>query len=408
MINLINLLNSVVSIILVILLIFIFLEILLKVIKFLKNKIYYEHVGRKDFINKEYHDYLDWIESLDKPMFKYLPIGIRFFNHDNHHLKDKVLNNSHGFRTYEFSKKKDDELRVILLGGSTAWGCGSSSNATNISGYLEKFINNDKKLLRGKTSSKVFNLSQVNGTQTQDILTLVFYALSLKPDIVITFTGWNEIITNYRLNDKVTKKHNVFYLSEMEDWEPTQLPKVKKKFVKQFVKEWFLNELEITKLFFKNSQKAGLEIVDKISQNINLNSSIFIRNLEIIDKISQGSNFKTYHFLQPHIYRKLNLTEAEKKVADLYEKYRPIHGGKKFASFLKNTNIYDEIYNNLPNTKFKIKNLIDIFKNENRSIFFTLVHLNNLGYKLIAQEIYDYLIQNTSHIDNGQINVRKN
>ena len=68
MINLINLLNSVVSIILVILLIFIFLEILLKVIKFLKNKIYYEYVARKDFINKEYHDYLDWIESLDKPI----------------------------------------------------------------------------------------------------------------------------------------------------------------------------------------------------------------------------------------------------------------------------------------------------------------------------------------------------
>ena len=44
-------------------LIFFITEILIRIILFLRDKIFYQNIKRKDFINKDYHDYLNWIEA---------------------------------------------------------------------------------------------------------------------------------------------------------------------------------------------------------------------------------------------------------------------------------------------------------------------------------------------------------
>ena len=395
--NLLDIIVLILSCLLILCLVIIFIEILLRMIFILKEKFLHDKVERKNFIDKEYHTYLNWIENWDKPMFKYLPIGLRLFNDENKLLENSVKNNSLGFRTHEFSEKKKEELRVILLGGSSAWGCGSSSNQTNISGHLEKIINNNKKLLNGKTHSRVFNLSQVIGTQTQDILSLIFHAKELNPDIVVTFIGWNELITSYPMNENFLKKYKVFYLKEMENWQPPQLPKIKNKIIKQFMGEWILNNFKVLKFFFKKKVNDNFDITDKILKNLKLNSSIVARNFHIIESISKGFKFKTIHFLQPNIFRKSILSDSEAKILELYEKYRPIHGGKKFSNFLKHTNIYDYVCHEVANTSLKVINFLDIFDKEKRTIFFTLVHLNDLGYKLIAEEIYKNLLINNHH-----------
>jgi len=382
-------------------LIFFVTEILIRIILFLRDKIIYQNIKRKDFINKDYHDYLNWIENLDKPMFEYLPIGIRLFNKDNKILEKRVKNNSIGFRTYEFSEKKRDELRIVLIGGSTAWGSGSSSNETNISGYLEQIINNNKKLLGNKTHAKVFNLSQVMSTTTQDILSIIFYAHELEPDIVINFSGWNELITNYRLDEEKLQKHKYFYMAEMENWEPTHLPNIRNKTLKHLIFRWITTNFKVLDIFINKRWKYGpahppiknFDVVDKISKNIKLNSEIVIRNFNIIEKISKGYNFKVLHFLQPNLYRKSFPTESELKALKLYNDHRPIHGGKKFGKFLENTNIYEYICNESEKKSFNVINLLDIFKSEKRSVFYTLVHLNDLGYKLIAEKIYENLLE---------------
>ena len=218
-------------------------------------------------------------------MYSYIPIGFRHFNLDNKLIENSSKINSLGFRTYEFSKKQKNELRIVLLGGSTAWGCGSSSNETNISGHLEKIINTKKVLLGEKMYSKVFNLSQASGTLTQDILSLIFYTNELDADIVITLTGWNELITSYDLDKKILNKHKFFYLGEMYHWKPTQIPEVRKEVVKSLALEWLSENSEILKLFLKNKSKSNIDITEKISKNLKLNSSIMVENFNIIKKI---------------------------------------------------------------------------------------------------------------------------
>tara|TARA_X000001036_G_C20115233_1_gene576954 strand:- start:227 stop:571 length:345 start_codon:yes stop_codon:yes gene_type:complete len=110
--------------------------------------------------------------------------------------------------------------------------------------------------------------------------------------------------------------------------------------------------------------------------------------------MSKGYEFEYLQFLQPHIYKKENLTESEKKITKLYDYVRPVHGGKSFGDFLKNNSIYKEIENNLKrNRSVECYNLEHTFNKNEEEIFYTLVHMNDKGYKLIAQKISEVLIQ---------------
>ena len=121
-------------------------EVTLRACKLFADTFLYEHISRKDFIDEEYHPYLSAWEDWSKPMFKYHSIGFRLFNTDIS-IGDKVQNNSLGFRCPEFTPPSDDEFRIVLIGGSAAWGSGASSNEATIAGQLEKCFNADRALL---------------------------------------------------------------------------------------------------------------------------------------------------------------------------------------------------------------------------------------------------------------------
>ena len=104
---------------------FILIEIFIRVNNFIKFKYFIDQVSRKDFINHNYHSYLNWYESWKNPMFFYLPIGFRLHNIQNPRLPVQVKNNSYGFRCDEFSLlKNENNLKIVILGGSAAWGSG--------------------------------------------------------------------------------------------------------------------------------------------------------------------------------------------------------------------------------------------------------------------------------------------
>ena len=117
-------------------LIVILIEIILNFVPKLKSLLFFEEKSRKHFLDPEYHNYLKRFES-KTPLFKYLPIGIRFFNDDEKIVG--VKNNSLGFRCPEFTNKKENVIRVVLLGGSVAYGCGASDNENTISEIWKKF-----------------------------------------------------------------------------------------------------------------------------------------------------------------------------------------------------------------------------------------------------------------------------
>jgi lysophospholipase L1-like esterase len=379
------------------LLIYLCIEIFFNLIIKLKDFILYNKKSRKEFLNREYHKYVDRFES-NVPLFKYLPVGMRLFNDED--KISGVENNTFGFRSSEFTKKEKSVIRIVLLGGSVAYGCGATSNDKTISGHLENIL---KKKFGLNPKIECFNLAQINNFLSQDLLIANTFFLKLKPDYVISLAGWNEIAAFYLQNKEKVKKFRTYLLEEVGELGPMNLPSYRKKIFIDIIKKFIRNNFRILSYFTKQNNKKKYEpqlgsdpkdVFDqkKFLEEVNLSSDIFIEHMKKFYFMSKGYGFEYIQFLQPHIYKKKNLTEEEKKIIKLYDYVRPAYGGEAFSEYLKNNNIYDLINKKLENNKIcELYNFENIFENELENIFYTLVHLNDKGYESLAIKISDIL-----------------
>ena len=379
---------------------FLALELILRIVKWSIATYFLNEVKFKDFASDEYKHYIDWVESWDKAMFHYLPIGFRLFNTDN--PIPPVKTNPLGFRCDTFTEPKEDELRIMILGGSTAWGCGASSNEATIAGQLEKLINSDKRLLNSFDKAKCYNLAQVNGSQTQDLLTVLFFASKIRPHYAVSLTGWNELACNYLMKPDIIKKYGVFYLYEMEGWEPLGVGENIVRLLNKTFWLWMSDKSQAIKILysFKNKKNAVTKL--SVKEQVCLGEEPFIRHLYLMQKLSKAFDFKHFQFMQPYIYRKKHLTEQENKVVYLYDNLRPVHGGKETSSFLSETDIYSSIMVSAQKDARlgSVVDLCDIFREEEDNMFYTLVHLNDAGYRKMAEKIYEVLLK--SHQANSR------
>jgi hypothetical protein len=96
-----------------------------------------------------------------------------------------------GFRNSRTVESKPaDEVWIALLGGSVAFSSASTSNATTISGYLERDLNAHRGSNRRRV--RVWNFALPAAQQPQQAAILMLHAADL--DGVITFDGINEAI----------------------------------------------------------------------------------------------------------------------------------------------------------------------------------------------------------------------
>ena len=372
--------------------ILIVLEILMRFIKFLKYKFYFKRVIRQDFLDSRYHPYINWTDKWDKPMFKYVPMGIRIFNNNN--PVKNVKNNSLGFRCEEFSEYfNKDTYKIFIVGGSAGWGFGASDNSHTISGYLEDIINNSPKLLKDYRGCQVINLCQVNQTQTQDIQTLTWLLPKIRPNIVIHYGGWNELVGSITIDEDIIKEYDIFPIGELVGWSPLQAGKnMRNTFFKIMhlklrkyilLYDYIINKFVVQQSMFKRTVKENQEVVQ----------NLFISNMERINTISNAYGAKYLQVCQPHMYKKKYLTKIEQKAIELWNIHRPMLGGMENAKYLESNSLYKKIIERVSNKQIygEILNLEDIFEEEKGERYFSLAHCQDSGYKEIAEKIYNTL-----------------
>jgi len=114
---------------------------------------------------------------------------------------DSITINSLGFRGVEFSSiKPPDTYRIFMVGGSTMFGTGATSDAATIPGHLQEIF--DEKDFR-------FNIEVINsgiqGADSSTELKLIEQKLiKLSPDLVIIYDGWNDLRANHSPTDVKT------------------------------------------------------------------------------------------------------------------------------------------------------------------------------------------------------------
>lgn len=367
-------------------------ELLQRLVDRIRTTFFVEEITRKDFLSPDYHQYLNWIEDWSKPMFHYLPIAIRHFNLANPIAP--VENNELGFRCGSFTEPDPDELRIVLVGGSAAWGCGASSNEATIAGQLEEICNADRRLLNGKRKARVFNLAQVDSHQTQDLITLLLYAPILKPEIVISFTGWNEVACNSTMLRNYLEDYRVFYLTELEGWQPTKAGNNARKSALAAFSILLEKHSALARAIKRRRPAASNTAQRSVEDSVALSRSLFVENLVRLEALGRAFGFRHVQFLQPYLYRKKHLSESEQKVVELYDIVRPIQGGVATGDYLRANNIYVDIMADAAadSTVGKVYDLCDLFRDEKETTFFSLVHFRDAGYAKLAQAMYENLL----------------
>jgi len=98
--------------------------------------------------------------------------------------------NNLGFRGSDFSENKlDDTYRIFMLGGSTMFGFGSTSDETTIPGFFQQHLTE----LGLPYYTETIN-SGIQGAESSDELSLIENQLiGYSPDLVIVYDGWNDI-----------------------------------------------------------------------------------------------------------------------------------------------------------------------------------------------------------------------
>jgi len=101
--------------------------------------------------------------------------------------------NTLGFRGVEFSEEKpSDTYRIFMVGGSTMFGAGATSDETTIPGYLQQLLN-EKDF---GFDIEVIN-SGIQGADSNTESNLIEQKLvRFSPDLIIIYDGWNDLRAN--------------------------------------------------------------------------------------------------------------------------------------------------------------------------------------------------------------------
>lgn len=377
---------------------FVAAELLTRLFVTIKERFFVEVISRKAYLHANYHPYIDWAESWDKAMFQYHPIGFRHFNLNNP-LPDQVETNDLGYRTDKLEPPESDTFTVVILGGSHVWGVGARNNSETVAAHLESLLNDGFPLPLGRKQCRVFNLAHCNGSQTQDVLSLAFHGLRVAPDAVVSITGWNELVGNYPMRTDLLSAYRTFYLTELEGWEPLQVPNNAKNTLFKAAGVWARRHSKLASRFWRPARNPHHQYrydVEELKGRISIASELFVEHLALLEGMGRAHGFEHLQFLQSNLYRKPQLTEDEARVIDLYDNLRPVHGGKPVGDFLRQTDIYADVMERVaadPRVTGPVTNLADLYKDDPRHIFYSLVHITDLGCRLEAEVIADDILK---------------
>jgi len=105
--------------------------------------------------------------------------------------------NTLGFRGDEFfTIKPPDTYRIFMVGGSTMFGAGATSDETTIPGYLQHLLS-EKDF---EFDIEIIN-SGIQGADSNTELNIIKQKLvTLSPDLIIIYDGWNDLRANHTPN----------------------------------------------------------------------------------------------------------------------------------------------------------------------------------------------------------------
>lgn len=289
--------------------------------------------------------------------------------------------NNYGFRNnYDVTKEKaKNTFRIIVIGGSTAWGTGASSNDTVWTAVLERILRQ-----RGGANFEVLNAACTGYISFQELMYLQFKLIEFSPDLIIVLDGYNDIIISSLYPEE---KYQYNICPSYEDEKAFDNSPAWKKILKIL-----RNESYFFGLLDRIHQKIIYETKGSIFNAEYYHTkgiSNYFENIKNISYILKGRKIRTLFLLQPYLY--ISRKQLSDEESDVLLKTK-----KKKSYMVQLMNKLQSEYK-----KFAIENQIvyydmnDIFDSipSSQTIWYDHAHLNDLGNKILAEKVASILFE---------------
>ena len=284
--------------------------------------------------------------------------------------------NNFGMRGPDITQDKpNDTYRIFIIGGSTVYGSGSTSDKTTIPGFLQEKIDNsgiDQKV-------QVINAGIMGSTSIEEVHRIKNDLINFDPDMIIVYHGNNDAGVSWEIysdhtNFKILpeKKILTFFQIYLPEYK-TPLNAVA-----------FIERIKAGISGDNNSfshQPVGRETF-YISEHMLERASLWHNRIKDACEFGNENGFKTMVILQPM------LGTGNKPLAEFEHSYYLAAGGEK------NTEIYDMLSNGLlglENYCYKVEDFRNVFDNVPEFVYFDIAHLADYGNEVVSQRIFEII-----------------
>ena len=263
--------------------------------------------------------------------------------------------NSEGFRGPEiFKEKPNDVYRIFVVGGSTTFGYGATSDETTIPGYLQEFF--DKSDLNFRV--EVINAGIEAAYSTTEAYYIKNTILEFEPDLIIAYVGVNDI-GDISIREYIDTNSVSFDIRQL---------------------------LEYRTPFFLYERLGLYQDTEDVFSNLDANfisqrTALWKNNWLDICKFGKINNFKTIVAVQP-------MLGTSERVFSSYEEL-----------LLSNQQIQINVMNEGLNEFAKSLNELDkecitgdlrnVFEGIDEPIYYDSNHMSDFGNRIVAKNLFD-------------------
>jgi len=339
-----------------ILIILIFVEIGARVYEQIVGDCFYLNSDATKKLDSEFKKKIcqqsDLLKLIELPVVVYEPNQDLFSIHIN----------SFGFRGKEFSFEKDtNTYRIFMVGGSTTFGSGATSDEKTIPAHLQrKFVEAGYKI-------EVINAGVGASDSREEAFKIRNLYKKFEPDLFIIYGGWND---SFKKLEESELNIEISRFDEINS---------KKSFLQLWISENLQNYRTVYVLY---------PILSHYTIASTLNSDVYLTNAEIwnnrwslICSENKKDGIDTIILLQPVVGSgKKQLTYDENRHAEYIK-------GKKTNEQL---DVFSQVLPiNFCTASFDLRSTFD---DEQRAIFYDGGHMNDLGNEIMADTIYEKIL----------------
>jgi lysophospholipase L1-like esterase len=267
--------------------------------------------------------------------------------------------NSDGFRGSEISSIDSNNYKIFLTGGSTAFGFGSTSDKTTVSGYLQTFFDQEYP----EKNVEIINAGIISADSYREILLIKEKIIKYLPDMVISYTG---------VNDSGGYSRQII-LDEIHDVDEPQKFQFKNY-------PWYRTPFVIYNLFNNYNDEGDITPKNVPSEDFEKLSESFRSNWSQSCGLLNENEITSILILQPSLITKNTPSDFEKTYSSDPDSRKPIlENYANQLNLLKTTCDYTFDFRNVMN-------------NIDTTIYFDNVHMSDEGNKIVAKKIFEKIL----------------